>query len=244
METANSIIITIDGPAGSGKSTLAQGLAEALGITCLNSGAIYRALALKALNNGIDPTSESDSLVLLKDLSIKVHPPVSLEQKFCVTLNGEDVTDHLWANEVSIAASKISKHPKIREKMVELQRKIADDSVKDQTAKGNELVGIVIEGRDAGTVVFPKAKVKFFLVAKIDERAKRRMNDFGDGEVSLEKARDEIMKRDLADETRAASPLIPAEGSIVLDNTDWDKDETLMHAVEAVEDKLGIEVWY
>ncbi|MFH1675799.1 MAG: (d)CMP kinase [bacterium] len=241
MNSECGIIITIDGPAGSGKSTLARGLAHELGLVYLNTGATYRALALKAVNLGIDLDNESEtaSLAHKTDIAFKTSGPDKENQ--CVFLDGQDVTDAIGKNEISIAASRISRHTLVREAMVELQRRIAEE----ECARGNEehssekkISGVVAEGRDTGTVVFPDANVKLFLIASPDERARRRIHDFTDNEANLEKARAEISKRDLMDTTRDASPLKPAPDAIFIDNTGWEREETLAHALEIIRKKI------
>ena len=238
MNSECGIIITIDGPAGSGKSTLARGLAHELGLVYLNTGATYRALALKALRLGIDLDDENEtaSLAHKTDIAFKTSGPDKENQH--VFLDSRDVTGEIDKNEISIAASRISRHKKVREAMVELQRRIAEEECKSGTgdnSRRGRLSGIVAEGRDTGTVVFPNANVKLFLVASPDERAKRRLHDFSGNEADFENAKAEILKRDMMDTTREASPLKPAHDAIFLDNTGWEKEETLSHTLEVIE---------
>ncbi len=233
MASRDFVIITIDGPAGSGKSTLARGLARELGLTYLSTGATYRALALKALREGIDPEDETRSAQLAANVQIDFHPAKPEEDTDRVILDGEDVTDQLSKNAVSKAASKISKHPEVRKALVRLQRGIAKRALED-----HHLAGVVLEGRDTGTVVFPDADVKLYLDARLEERALRRLEDFDPGETNLKRAKAEILTRDISDMRRKVSPLKPAPDAIRIDNTNWEIGETLAHALGVVRDAL------
>jgi cytidylate kinase len=235
------VIITIDGPAGSGKSTLARGLARELGITYLNTGAMYRALALKALENRIDPSDEVKSVELAASTKIDFTGPDDSGECSEVFLDGQNVTGLITTNVVSRAASMISRHPGVREAMVRLQREIAEGQCnkKPQTAPNAKINGVVIEGRDTGTVVFPDADVKIYLEASLEERAKRRLTDFHESEQNLEKVKTEIFNRDLSDLKRPVGALKPAPDAHTLDNTDWSRNKTLARALEIVRDHLA-----
>lgn len=235
-----NFIITIDGPAGSGKSTLARNLARAFGITYLDTGASYRALAIAAMREGIDPDDETAAAELVHRVEIELRPPPPPERIERVLLNGNDITDQLSYNEVSIAASKISRHPAVREAMVALQRRIGL-RVCENAADGENgsRPCIVAEGRDTGTIVFPEARVKIFLTADIDERARRRTPDFSGTHASVEQVRKQIETRDASDTSRAVGPLRPAEDAVLIDNTDLSQHQTLQKALEIIREKTG-----
>jgi CMP/dCMP kinase len=207
------LIIAIDGPVGSGKSTVARGVAELLGYTYLDSGAMYRSLALKAIRRGV---SLGDA-PLLENLARETH--IDLErgadgQK--VLLDGEDVTQAIRTAEVSQAASRVALIPGVRQLLVDEQRRAGSRGA------------VVMEGRDIGTVVFPHAELKIFLDASVEMRAERRWREHqqkGDG-FTLAQVVDEVHERDLRDRTRVASPLIRAEDAILVDNTAMDAAET------------------
>jgi cytidylate kinase len=240
MAPTKPVIITIDGPAGSGKSTLARGLARELGITYLSTGATYRALALKALRRGIDPEDAEKSAELARSVKIEFHPPRSENESDRVFLDGEDVTGQLDSNDVSMAASRISKHPAVRQALIRLQRDIAEKIMAERPHDGARFTGVVLEGRDTGTVVFPDADVKIFLDASLDERTRRRLADFDISQSNIENAKSQILSRDLSDKQREVSPLKPAPDAILIDNTNWKVEETLKRALEIVGKKISI----
>jgi cytidylate kinase len=207
------LIIAIDGPVGSGKSTVARGVAELLGYTYLDSGAMYRALALKAIRRAI---SLGDAAAL-ENLARETH--IDLErgadgQK--VLLDGEDVTQAIRTAEVSQAASRVALIPGVRQLLVDEQRRAGSRGA------------VVMEGRDIGTVVFPHAELKIFLDASVEMRAERRWREHqqkGDG-LTLAQVVEEVRERDLRDRTRVASPLVRAKDAVVVDNTAMDAVET------------------
>jgi cytidylate kinase len=207
------LIIAIDGPVGSGKSTVARGVAELLGYTYLDSGAMYRALALKAIRRAI---SLGDAAAL-ENLARETH--IDLErgadgQK--VLLDGEDVTQAIRTAEVSQAASRVALIPGVRQILVDEQRRAGSRGA------------VVMEGRDIGTVVFPHAELKIFLDASVEMRAARRWREHqqkGDG-LTLAQVVEEVRERDLRDRTRVASPLVRAKDAVVVDNTAMDAVET------------------
>jgi cytidylate kinase len=207
------LIIAIDGPVGSGKSTVARGVAELLGYTYLDSGAMYRALALKAIRRGV---SLSDAAAL-ENLARETH--IDLErgvdgQK--VLLDGEDVTQAIRTAEVSQAASRVALIPGVRQILVDEQRRAGSRGA------------VVMEGRDIGTVVFPHAELKIFLDASVEMRAERRWREHqqkGDG-FTLAQVVDEVHERDLRDRSRVASPLMRAKDAVLVDNTAMDAVET------------------
>ena len=201
------INIAIDGPAGAGKSTIAKSISKLLGIIYLDTGAMYRAVALKAINSGIDTKDEEKLSSLVENIDIKIEYKGN-EQR--VILEGKDVTELIRTPEVSIGASDVSAIPKVRLKMVELQREIAANN------------DVVMDGRDIGTFVLPDAKYKFFLTASIEERARRRYEELiarGMKDAKLKDVMKDISYRDKNDSTRAFAPLVKAEDAIEIDTT-------------------------
>jgi CMP/dCMP kinase len=209
----DKLIVAIDGPVGSGKSTVARRVAEMLGYTHLDSGAMYRAVGLKALREGVP----LDSPERLSELADNAHIDLVLrEGKLRVLLDGEDVTDAIRAPEVSHAASVVAVVPGVRHPMVAEQRRAG--------APG----GVVMEGRDIGSVVFPHADLKIFLDASPEVRAGRRQRELQEkGEpLEFEKVLDEVHRRDRRDREREMSPLVRAVDAVVVDNTAMDAEET------------------
>jgi len=237
--TPGKFIITIDGPAGSGKSTLAKGIARELGIMYVNTGAMYRALALKAINNGIDPTDEEPAVKMASTTVIELCPDARSAGKCQVILDGKDVTPEISRNEVSRTASVISRHPGIREAMVRMQRETAERFCSERPGSGKPS-GVVIEGRDTGTVVFPNADIKIFLEASLEERARRRMTDFEKSEQDIQKVKTEIFNRDLSDLKRPVGALKAAADAIMIDNTSWPREKTLKRVLEIIRDRISL----
>lgn len=201
------INIAIDGPAGAGKSTIAKTISKELGIIYLDTGAMYRAVALKAIISGLDTTDEKRISELVKDIDIRIEYHGN-EQK--IFLDGRDVTGEIRTAEVSIGASNVAVYPAVRMKLVELQREIA--------AQNN----VVMDGRDIGTYVLPNAKYKFFLTASLEERAKRRHEEMirnGLSGVTLDDVQKDIEYRDNNDSKRAFAPLSRAQDAIEIDTT-------------------------
>lgn len=205
------MIIAIDGPSGSGKSSIAKIISKKLNIQHLDTGAMYRLLALKLIKEN----KEFDEGIL-ENLSILIKGNTFY-------LDGIDVSSKIRENEVSKKASEISKIKEVRDYMVALQRKIAGEQ------------DIILDGRDIGTVVFPNAKVKIFLTASIEQRAKRRYLE--DKSISYEKILYDMKKRDEQDSTRKNSPLKVADDAIVLDTTAMSIDEVINKIIEIVEKK-------
>ncbi len=216
------LVITVDGPAGSGKSTVSRLLAERLSFTCLDTGALYRAVALKALREGIDAGDTAGLEALCRTTRIRIHGGPGGQTR--VFVDDEDVTPLIRTPEVSMLASKVSAVPAVRQALLPIQREAARDS------------GVVAEGRDMGTVVFPDAPFKFFLTASIEERSRRRYRELsgeGDG-PSLEDVRREVTRRDRRDSNRAVAPLRPAPGAIVIDSTDLAIPEVIEKMLEII----------
>lgn len=202
-----TIQIAIDGPASSGKSTVAKIIAKDFGYTYLDTGAMYRAATYIALNNQVSPEESSRLLELLEQYPISFGRAETGEQ--LVFVGDVDVTNPIRENEVTNAVSAFAAIPVIREKLVALQQEIAQQG------------GIVMDGRDIGTVVLPKAELKIFLVASVDERAERRYKEnLSKGiETDLETLKEEIAARDYKDSHRETSPLKQADDAIYLDTT-------------------------
>ena len=230
LQPGPKIIVAIDGPAGAGKSTIARQLARHFGLLNLETGAMYRAFALKALRDEI-PLDESSGLeALAAETSIRLEPG---EAENRVLLDGEDVTGLIRNPTVTEAASRVSVFPKIRAWMVRLQQQLG--------AQG----GVVMEGRDIGTVVFPRADVKIFLDAAPEVRGLRRYDQLGQLDqkgTAPPPPPDEIIRdlraRDERDRNRADSPLKPAQDSVILDSTNLTLDQAVAKAVSIVADKL------
>lgn len=206
--------IAIDGPASAGKSTIAKKIATRLGLIYLDTGAMYRALTLAALREKIDLESENDLLVVLDAIKIQFDHGTG-EQN--VYLNGENVTDAIRSVNVTQNVSLVSSHEKVREEMVSRQQTIAKEG------------GIVMDGRDIGTVVMPHAELKIYLVASAEERALRRYREsVAKGmDVSLEELTEDMKARDYYDMNRSASPLRKAEDAIELDSTNMSIDDVV-----------------
>lgn len=203
----NHFQIAIDGPSGSGKSTLAKAVSQKLGILYLDTGAMYRACGLKALEMQISPKDEAAVAKMLENIQIDMLFSNGIQR---VLLDGADVSDKIRLPDVSVAASDISSLRSVREKMVEMQRAIAGDK------------NVVLDGRDIGSNVFPKAKYKFFLTADPEERAARRFEELsvrGVTNQTYEEVLADIKYRDHQDSTRAFAPLVRTTDAIVIDTT-------------------------
>lgn len=205
--------IAIDGPAGAGKSTIAKLISKRLGIIYLDTGAMYRAVALKAIRQGIDTKSRENLSRLIDNINIEIH---YFENEQRIFLDGENVSDKIRIPEVSIGASDVSVMPEVRLKMTALQREIASKN------------SVVMDGRDIGTYVLPNADYKFFLTASFEERARRRyLEQIGKGAIGVttEDIKNDIKYRDKNDSERAFAPLKKAEDAIMIDTTDMTVEE-------------------
>jgi cytidylate kinase len=219
------LIIAIDGPAGAGKSTIASRLARKLGYVNLESGAMYRALALKAIDKDLSFDDEHALVKLAENSRIRLEPTRGGNRTL---LDGQDVSSRIRERDVTEAASRVSVHPQVRAWMVARQQEMG--------AGG----GIVMEGRDIGTKVFPDADLKIFLDADPVVREQRRMEQQKiKGEVSANVAAD-LRERDHRDRTRAASPLQAADDALVIDSTKMNEDEVLAQVEELARRKLNL----
>jgi len=200
------IIIAIDGPAAAGKSTTAKLTAEKLNYLHVDTGAMYRALTLKVIEEKINPENEELVCGVIKDCKIKLEKTDSGNQVF---LDGRNITETIRSREVTRNVSAISSYASVRKLMVEEQRKLCKQG------------GVVLEGRDIGTVVVPKAELKIFMVASIEERVRRRQKELADKgtNIDYEKLVNEIIERDAKDSKRTESPLRKAEDAIILDTS-------------------------
>ena len=218
------MIVTIDGPAGSGKSTVAQLLAKRLDASYLDTGAMYRAVTLAALQLGVDMTDELQLLQVLDKTDFKFR---MREGKIFVAINGLDVTERIREREVTANARYAASAEKIRARLVQMQRNFALGQDK-----------IVTEGRDQGTVAFDDADFKFFLKAEETERARRRMLELQEKgvEVTLEQVQKDIENRDKSDRNRNVGPLKPADDAKIIDTTDMSVEEVVVKLLSYIEE--------
>ena len=215
-------VVTIDGAAGTGKTSVAQELARRLGTDCLDTGAMYRAIAVLSVDHGIAPDDGVALAQSIQVLGIRFdwnHEPAS------ILLGGVDVTSRIRDLDVSGVVSIVAKQPEVRKVLVEQQRRI-----------GEEHPLLVTEGRDQGSIVFPDAEVRFFLEAKMDERTKRRVKQLRESGKTVENSQvlQDISERDKIDSTRTDGPLICPEGAIVIDTS----NKTMMEVVDSMEQSV------
>ncbi|SUT96760.1 cytidylate kinase [Actinobacillus lignieresii] len=217
----NHFIITVDGPSGAGKGTLCHALAEKLGFDFLDSGAIYRITALAAVKAGIALDDEDALAEIGRRLDVKF---VLKDGEINVILNGENVGDQIRTAEAGQNASKVAVFPKVREALLQRQRDFS-------TSKG-----LIADGRDMGTVVFPEAQVKLFLDASAEERAKRRVKQLQEKgfNANFDEILAEIKERDFRDRNRAVAPLVPAKDALLLDSTSLSIDEVIRQALDHI----------
>ena len=227
MNAPQRIIIAIDGPAGAGKSTVAARIAARFGLLNLETGAMYRAFALKAVDEGLSPDDGPGLEALARRTNIQLEPSPQGNRIF---LDGEEVTWRLRKQSVTDAASRVSVHPAIRKWMVALQRELGQ--------RGR----IVMEGRDIGTAVFPDADIKIFLDADPEVRSQRRYEQIEakPTEVAAESVFKEIRERDQRDRTRAVSPLRPAADAVVIDSTALTLDQVIERVEGVIQSRLKL----
>jgi len=219
------IIIAIDGPAGSGKSTAAKNIAQKLGFTYLDTGAMYRAITFIALRNGI-----AEDISAIIDMAREINLKLKFENGVTrVFVNDEEVTEKIRSAEVNAKVSDISKIPEVRAELVKIQKKLGDE--------GN----IVAEGRDVTTVVFPNADLKVFLTATIDVRTKRRLREFQEKNFSItyDEVKENLETRDRIDSGREVSPLRKAEDAIEFDNSALTPEQDLDYLLVKIKNVLN-----
>lgn len=222
-------VVALDGPSGTGKSTVARRLARSLGAGYLDTGAMYRAVTLAALRSGVDPTDHAAVVDLAETVDLRIGTDPSVPT---VRLGTEDVAAEIRERPVTQAVSAVSAIPRVRELLVAAQRRIIEDVC---VRRG----GIVVEGRDIGTVVAPDAGLKVFLTASADARARRRTKqDVSAGrESTVDGTLLDVERRDRLDSTRTASPLRPAEDALRLDTTDLDANGVLAQLLAEVDER-------
>ncbi|MGA9376302.1 MAG: (d)CMP kinase [Mycobacterium sp.] len=222
-----ALTVALDGPAGTGKSSVSKGLARTMGLRYLNTGAMYRIVTLAVLRAGVDLTDERRVAEVAGDVDLAVGYDPDQDQAY---LGGEDVSFEIRGDEVTGAVSAVSAVPAVRARLVRLQRELA-------VQEG----GVVVEGRDVGTVVLPDADVKIFLTASAEVRARRRneqniANGLGD---AYEAVLADVKRRDHLDSTRAVSPLRAAEDALIVDTSDMDEAHVVAHLRELVQQRAG-----
>lgn len=215
--------IALDGPAGAGKSTIARRVAEALGILYLDTGAMYRAIGIKAVAQGLSPKDEAAIGAMLESTDLDIRFVAGTQE---VWLDGVNVSEAIRTPEASRAASNVSTLPVVRRALVDLQRQIASRQ------------SLIMDGRDIGTHVLPDARHKFFLTASVDERAHRRLLDLqnrGNQTATLDEVRADIEYRDRQDSERAFAPLRQAEDAILVDTTNLSIEEVVQTILGLIE---------
>jgi cytidylate kinase len=219
---SNNIIVAIDGYSSCGKSTLAKALAKNLNFVYVDSGAMYRAVALYFLRNKTDLKNHEQVTDALKNIHLNFH---SRDYQTHITLNDEEVSDEIRQMPVSDSVSSVAAIHEVRKEMVKQQQRMGRSK------------NIVMDGRDIGTTVFPNATIKFFMTADPKVRAERRYKELlpQNPEITLEQVFENLAHRDYQDTTRQESPLVRAEDAIILDNTDLTPDEQLLFALSKVE---------
>ncbi|QIM63061.1 cytidylate kinase [Pasteurellaceae bacterium Orientalotternb1] len=220
-----AVVITVDGPSGAGKGTLCHAIAEKLNFDFLDSGAIYRILALAALKKGIDLTDENKLAELGRHLNVQFIPE---NGEISVILDGENVRDQIRTAEAGQNASKIAVYPQVREALLQRQRDFSSEK------------GLVADGRDMGTIVFPNAQIKFFLDASPEERTKRRVKQLQEKgfNANFDEILAEIKERDFRDRNREIAPLVSAPDAKLLDSTNLSIEQVIEQALAYIKSKL------
>jgi len=219
-------VITIDGPSGAGKGTVARIVAEQLGWHLLDSGAIYRVLAVAIQHHHVGVDDEEPLIPMAAHLDVQFE--ISSQGESKVILEGEDVTNTIRTEEIGSLASKVAAFPRVREALLRRQRAFS------------VAPGLVADGRDMGTIVFSKAPVKVFLTASAEERAERRFNQLKEKgfDVKIGRLLDDIRQRDERDRNREVAPLVPAEGALIVDSTDLSIQEVVNKVLSFANEKL------
>ena len=219
-----SIAIALDGPAGAGKSSIAKRAAKALGFIYVDTGALYRTVGLAAMRNNVEPAPGAELDALLA--AIKVELTFNEKGEQIVLLDGEDVSGEIRTPEASMMASRISAVPAVRAYLLDLQRNMAKTD------------NVIMDGRDIGTVVLPDAKVKIFLTASPEARAQRRWKELSEKgmDVSYDDVLKDVIERDYNDTHREIAPLRPAEGSVTVDTTELDFEQSVAAIVSVIEE--------
>jgi len=220
-----NIIIAIDGPAGSGKTSSAKLIAEILGYKYIDSGAMYRAVSFAWLKSGL-PIEEKFANEILDNIKLDLEPSDNGQKTI---LNGLDISDEIRSAEVTIAVSPISAMGTVRQRMIAMQREMGKNG------------GIVMDGRDIGTVVFPQAELKIFFTATVEERTTRRVNELKAKNVdcSFEEIKNQIIARDNYDTNRALSPMIPANDAIILDTTGMNLETQVETVIKIIKEMIN-----
>ena len=221
--TRSRPVVAIDGPAGVGKSTTARSLARRLGYTLVDTGALYRGVALAARDRGIPWDDEAAVVALAGEIDLGFVSQADGTAR--LLLENRDRADEIRTQELSAGASQVSAYPGVRRALLGIQQDLGREG------------GVVLEGRDIGTVVFPDAEVKLFLTASAEERARRRVHDLQERGMMAdhEEILSQIRARDEADSTRAIAPLRPAEDAVILDSTNLDLEAVVQHVLELVD---------
>lgn len=222
-----NVQVAIDGPSGAGKSTIAKELSKKLGFVYIDTGAMYRAVGLYVVNKGISIHDEAGVVAVLDDIDIDIYYKDELQH---INLCGEDVTHLIRTPEISMAASKVSSYMKVREKLVDMQRKLG------------EKYSVIMDGRDIGTCVLPNANVKIFLTADVKVRAKRRFDELIEKgqDVTYEYVLSDMEKRDYDDSHREHSPLRRADDATELDTADLTLEESIEAVRRIISERTGI----
>lgn len=220
----NKYIIAVDGPSAAGKSCLSKEISDKLNIVYIDTGAMYRAVALYFLENNINMEDENEVQKALDNINIKFK---RLENKLRVFLNDNDISEEIRTEQIGMMASKVSAVPKVRYDMVDRQRKLSEES------------SVILDGRDIGSVVFPNADLKIYLTASEEERAKRRLIDLElkGIKTTYEEVLSDIKKRDYNDINKPISPLVKTEDAVLLDTTDMTREEVISKVISLLEER-------
>lgn len=215
-----SFQVAIDGPAGAGKSTIAKKIAQLLGIDYIDTGAMYRAVAYKMLNEGIEAASNDKLVSMLDKTQIDI-------KDGNIILDGIVIKDEIRTDEVSRIASQASALPEVRQKLVKLQQELGREKK------------VVLDGRDIGTNVFPEARFKYFLTADVKERARRRWLELAEKgqKIDLQTVEDDIIQRDSRDSARALNPLRKADDAVEIDTTNMDINQVVQHILDHIKSR-------